>query len=671
MKHIFISVTLALALSGAGYATSRAQTGTWKAYMAYSEVQDVRQGGSTLYVLASNNLYTYNTNDQSLRTYDKVNGLSDCDISRICWNQSARRLIIVYSDYNIDLLDESGNVTNISDYYNASITGDKTVYDIYMSGRYAYMSTGFGIMKIDMQRAEISDTYNLRFRVDNCYIEGGNIYASSSTNGLYSALLTDNLLDAGVWSRVGDYKSNEYTPDPALLATAQSLNPGGPKYNYFAYMRFKYGSLYTVGGGYSDYGDLPRPGMAQVLNPSTGEWTIYEDSLQQITGQVYQAASCIDVDPTDHAHVMVGARSGLYEFRDGRFVRMWNSANSELEDAAASSYTLILGGAFDSQGNFWFGNSSTNSQSLFEYTHDGNLVNSHNSNLMSGGKSLRRMRDFMFDSSGNIWFANANWRLPSTVYYNPSSDNAYVYSNFVNEDGTTLSFWYDNCVAEDASGNIWIGTQVGPLYIDRDDIGTSPSDMVFQQHKVPRNDGTGLADYLLSGVDIRCIAVDGGNRKWFGTAGNGVYLISADNNTEIYHFTSTNSPLLSDNVESVAINPSSGEVFFGTDRGLCSYMGGATATVDKMDKDVTYAYPNPVRPDYTGPITITGLTYDADVKIVTASGVLVAQGRSTGGSFIWDGTDLDGRRVASGVYMVQTATADGTKGTVCKIAVVN
>ena len=90
-----------------------------------------------------------------------------------------------------------------------------------------------------------------------------------------------------------------------------------------------------------------------------------------------------------------------------------------------------------------------------------------------------------------------------------------------------------------------------------------------------------------------------------------------------------------------------------------------------MNKDVTYAYPNPVRPDYTGPITIVGLTYNADVKIVTANGTLVAQGRSNGGTFEWDGCDTRGRRVASGVYMVQTATADGSKGTVCKIAVVN
>ena len=90
-----------------------------------------------------------------------------------------------------------------------------------------------------------------------------------------------------------------------------------------------------------------------------------------------------------------------------------------------------------------------------------------------------------------------------------------------------------------------------------------------------------------------------------------------------------------------------------------------------MTTDSVYAYPNPVRPDYTGLITVTGLSMDADVKIVTASDALVAQGRSNGGSFTWDGCDSSGHRVASGVYMVMTATKEGKSGTVCKIAIVN
>lgn len=166
------------------------------------------------------------------------------------------------------------------------------------------------------------------------------------------------------------------------------------------------------------------------------------------------------------------------------------------------------------------------------------------------------------------------------------------------------------------------------------------------------------------------MAIDGGGRKWFGTADNGVYLISADNNTQLQHFTNQNSPLLSNTLESIAINNTTGEVFFGTENGLCSYLSDAIAPADEMTEDNVYAYPNPVTPDYNGLITVVGLTYDADVKILSSNGALIAEGRSTGGMFTWDGKDKNGDRVASGVYMVATATSNGNKGTVCKIVIV-
>ena len=166
------------------------------------------------------------------------------------------------------------------------------------------------------------------------------------------------------------------------------------------------------------------------------------------------------------------------------------------------------------------------------------------------------------------------------------------------------------------------------------------------------------------------MVVDQANRKWFGTKDNGVYLISSDNIHQIEHFTEENSQLFSNNIESIAINEATGEVFFGTDKGLCSYMSNTTTAAQGMTKDNVYAYPNPVRPDYTGPITITGLDENADVKIVTVNGTLVSEGRASGGKFKWYGIDRNGRPVASGVYMVQVATQEGEKGVVCKVAIV-
>ena len=651
-----------------------AQVGTWKNYLAYSDIQDVKRGGNTLYVLASNDLYSYNENDNSITTYDKVNGLNDCNISHIEWNSSQRKLLIVYSSYNIDILDAGGNITNVSDYYNASVSGSKDVYSIYMKDRFAYISTGFGIVKLDMRDAVISDTYNLRFRVDYCYIDGNYIYAASSTNGLYRAALTGNLLDPGQWERVGGYVARTYSVDQDLLAKAKTLSPGGPENNLFGFMRFYNGKLYSVAGGFSYDKDNDYAGIVQIYDK--GSWTIAGHDVDSLDDHKITDMSTIDIDPTDDSHYFVAGRSGLYEFRNNRFVKSFSYDNSPLKSAATivqptKGYVLVFTVKFDRGGNLWVFNSQSAGAPILRYTRGGEWEEYDAAALKASNMSLLMMTNAMFDRDSLLWCVNGHFIQHGVVCYQPSSNGTNLYNSFVNEDGTILDVREVNDIEEDLEGNIWVATSVGPLYINYADKTKSSEEQVFQQYKVPRNDGTDLADYLLSGVSITGIAIDGANRKWFSTLGNGVYLVSADNNTEVHHFLTNNSPLLSDNVSAVAIDKSTGEVFFATDKGLCSYVSDASQTVDKMSKDVTYAYPNPVKPGYTGPITITGLTYDADVKIVTTSGVLVAQGRSNGGSFVWDGNDLDGKRVASGVYMVQTATSNGDKGTVCKIAIVN
>jgi hypothetical protein len=187
---------------------------------------------------------------------------------------------------------------------------------------------------------------------------------------------------------------------------------------------------------------------------------------------------------------------------------------------------------------------------------------------------------------------------------------------------------------------------------------------------VPRNDGTNYADYLLNEVSITAIVIDKANRKWFGTQSNGVFVIGADNITQEEHFDTSNSPILSDAIISMAYNEKTGEIFFGTENGLCSYMSDAVESSIEVVKDNVYAYPNPVVSNYEGLISVVGLQYDSDVMVLTTSGQLVAQGRSKGGMFTWNGCDRQGRRVASGIYMVCAATSEGKKEVVCKIAVI-
>lgn len=642
----------------------------WKTYLAYSDPTEmVRASGGVVYVLASGGLYSYDTGDQSLQTYDKTTVLSDCGIAHIAWCQQARRLVIVYDDYNIDLLEPNSNVTNIADYMDKTMTADKTVYDICIDGAYAYLSTGFGILKLNVANGEISDTYQLGFQVYYSYVKDGYLYAANRAKGIYRAPMKANLSDPNQWTRFGDFRWKQDTTDEDLKALVKTLTPGGPKTNHFGFLKLYGGKLYTCNGVFGT-----QAGSIQVLDHDT--WTIYQDDISQTTGRRYEDIRALDIDPKDSHHVMAAARNGLYEFRDGKFVAYYDASNSPIQSYNNTNmeYQLVTGLKYDSDGNLWLLNSQAPSQSLIERTAAGEWMTRGRQELMGlndaglTGKSLGDLKGMMIDSRGLMWFVNNHYVKPSFYAYDFTNNGMNSYTSFVNEDGTETTVTAVRCVAEDKDANIWIGTNQGPFMLEPAQM-TQPSPLLTQV-KVPRNDGTNYADYLLAGVDITACVIDGANRKWFGTDGSGVYLIASNNITQLQHFTKSNSPLLSDNIQALAIDETTGELFIGTDNGLCSY----TAPIPKSDgmtKDNVYAYPNPVRPDYQGAITITGLDADADVKILTSSGALVSEGRASGGQYKWYGLDRDGRRVASGIYMVATATAEGEKGVVCKIAIIN
>ena len=216
-------------------------------------------------------------------------------------------------------------------------------------------------------------------------------------------------------------------------------------------------------------------------------------------------------------------------------------------------------------------------------------------------------------------------------------------------------------IAEDLEGQIWVGTNVGIVTYNRPDLVFEDNN--FHANRIVLTVG-GLTQYLLNTEVVTSIAVDGANQKWLGTANSGVYLVSDDGTKEIYHFTQENSPLLSNNIYNIGINHESGEVFFATDKGLISYRGSATMGSDEF-RDV-YVYPNPVRENYTGNITIRGLVSDVNVKITDISGNLVYETQADGGQATWDGKDFSGRRPSTGVYLVFCTNDDGSKTFITK-----
>ncbi|MBK7030982.1 MAG: T9SS type A sorting domain-containing protein [Bacteroidales bacterium] len=220
-------------------------------------------------------------------------------------------------------------------------------------------------------------------------------------------------------------------------------------------------------------------------------------------------------------------------------------------------------------------------------------------------------------------------------------------------------------LAVDMDGQLWIGSDQGVAVI------YSPEN-VFEggnyDAQIIQVEEEGFLHPLLETEAVTAIAINGNNEKWLGTDKSGVFLMSADGSKEIYHFTAENSPLLSNSITGIKV-ASDGEVFFGTANGIVSYKDASQPPAAELDS--VYVYPNPVRENYTGPIAITNLVSESNVKITDMGGNLVWETMAEGGRVVWDGKDLDGDRVRTGVYIVFITNADGSKKSVAKILFIN
>jgi len=223
-------------------------------------------------------------------------------------------------------------------------------------------------------------------------------------------------------------------------------------------------------------------------------------------------------------------------------------------------------------------------------------------------------------------------------------------------------------LAVDRDGQVWVGTTSGPVIFDGGpnifDI-----DNVGSRRKVLQDS---IVAFLLETEDIRTIAIDGANRKWFGTR-NGIFVQSPDGETQIAHFTEDNSPLFDNVVKVLRFDDDSGRMYVGTDAGVQVYRTETEVASNRHSSNV-YTFPSPVRPDYEGDIYIKGLARDANVKITDLNGKLVHETQALGGLAKWNGEDYTGRRATTGVYLVWstgTAAFDTPDSFVTKILIVN
>ena len=371
-------------------------------------------------------------------------------------------------------------------------------------------------------------------------------------------------------------------------------------------------------------------------------------------GNLYSFVS-VAINPTNVNQVYVGSwGNGLLEFNNASLSTVYNAQNSVL-DSTFFGTTNISGMDFDQNSNFWV-SSSYGNEILAVKTPSNNLYNFSFPGFSTGTSEYTKL---IVDKNDFVWILDSK-HLKITVFdYNKTlgttSDDRFI--TFQNSSGSGEIV----TLQEDLDGEIWFGANpgVGVIYNPQNVFsGNEQIQPVYIQQD-------GQTQLLLETETVKCIAIDGANRKWFGTENSGVYLMSEDGTEEIEHFTTDNSPLFSNNIYDIKIDGKTGEVYIATEKGLISYKGTATDAEDDFSN--VFVYPNPVRETYHGVIAIRGLVEDTDVRITDISGNLVSQTKSLGGQAIWDGKDLNGNRVQTGVYMVFNASQDGELKQAAKI----
>ncbi len=455
--------------------------------------------------------------------------------------------------------------------------------------------------------------------------------------------------------------------------TGEIHNPNGPKTPNVFSMNSSGGYVYSVPGGLQTYN---IDGFMSYFN---NQWqTAYgkQNNLNPpINMDTIHDLICVVADPFNPAHAYAGSdEHGVLEFMNGQFVKLYNPSNTggvlRSQQVVSGYYrTEATGVDMDSLGNLYIANGQTKTpivvlrpggiwqgldfSSIINYPITGQLMVSKLSNQV--WINLTKSNSIL---TYNISQSNGG------VFTPPSTANAKILTPGVgrgNLPGNVVT-----CFTEDKNGAIWVGTDQGITIFNNPAAIYNGGNFDAQQPVVTQN---GYNQYLIQGEQVNAIAVDGANRKWVATATTGVYLLSSDGTSLVHHFSADNSPLISNNVLAVTINGKTGEVFFGTDHGIISYRGNATEGGSGFGK--IYAFPNPVKHDYHGPISITGLAANSDVKITDLVGNLVYHTTALGGQATWNGTNFNAERVQTGIYLVFCTAPDGSKTEVTKILFIN
>lgn len=471
--------------------------------------------------------------------------------------------------------------------------------------------------------------------------EKGGIYDATFANGNYYVASRNS---GGLKAAVDKKEAIEY------------ISPAGPLSNNAFALTFKNRDLWVTFGGYGGDMDpyvpngLTEYGISQLKNMQTWQSRSFNELGK------FRATTNISFNP------QVNNVAYISSFHDGlalldlttNDMELYNDGNSLLKPIVPND-VRVNGVAFDRNGTGWMTNNGVNpflvsidkNKQFKAYT-----VSGYNHN------QEERFLIPVIDKNNTKWIGT---RLGGLIAFNETRNNKSMLI-------TTTHNLSDNTVktlALDYNNQLWIGTSKGLRIISNVDQFLTQAQLTASSIII---EDAGKAQELFFEQDILAITVDGSNNKWVSVAESGVFLISGDGRETIYRFTKENSPLPSNDILGITIDGTTGDVFFTSRKGIVSFKNYATTPSDNLD-DIK-VYPNPVKPEYTGDVKISGITSGANIKITDVAGNLVFETKSLGGTVTWNTANFGGAKVPSGVYMIFVSSEDGALDGVKKVMII-
>ena len=652
----------------------------------------------------------------------KSTGLHDISIACSAWDDAQSQLIIAYNNSNIDIV-KGDQVYAITDLLLSNLYPSKKINHIYLLNQWALVSTDFGIVVIDLIKHEIKDTWfpNNNRQVTKTFqiVSTQDVLYAATENGIWTCPLKNNWISGNQWQNNSDFnnlginKISQYN-NIVYSANANSIYQLPVIIPYF---NLNTGQIKKIvinkDGLYTSFSNGNKGGLLKVNTDKTStsildslylsnpvDYLFDENNIwlaDSINGLLLKNTSTNWIPlggPAGNINGQIfintkyliapfgGADAGFSIYNEEGWKNFNRISNKNLPICYSSAADPI-------DGSIWL----TSSDGLLKFNNDKGTIEQASPASFKGFFS-----NIQFSSDGTLWTLlegqgilqrqNNIWKLitpPNTLSLDginkmfinqqgqawmiaPKYQGIMVYNpNATGEKWSIINTYNNNLpsstvtsMIDDKNGTMWVGTNNGIGLFDCNEI----SNCKAYLPQIKNNNG--FAGLLFQKENVNCIIADGANRKWVGT-NNGTWLLSTDGTEIIERFTKNNSPLPNDTIRQIIIAPSTGEVFFNTAQQMASYRSTATSGTTPMQQ--INIFPNPISPNYNGPIAMRGLAENAIVKITSLSGKLVYQTRALGGQAIWNGKTYDGNKVATGVYLVFARDELGTEKAVGKIMI--